>query len=82
MEDNQPHGVATVHADHDALLVGIDVGTTHLKVIVFDDTGRMVAGAKAPTPTCYPRPGWAHFDPDEIWEVTAGLLRAVTMPDR
>ena len=60
------------------LLVGIDFGTTNIKAIVFDPTGRVVAGASAPTPTYFPRPGWAYFDPDQVWETTAALLRQVT----
>ncbi|MBK8045893.1 MAG: carbohydrate kinase [Anaerolineales bacterium] len=60
------------------LLVGIDFGTTNIKAIVFDPTGRVLAGASAPTPTYYPRPGWAYFDPDEVWKNTTTLLREVT----
>lgn len=60
------------------LLVGIDLGTTNIKAIVFTPNGKIVTSASAPTPTHYPRPGWAYFDPDAIWDATATLLRQAT----
>src|SRR3990172_8548231 len=59
------------------LLAGIDFGTTNIKTIVFDHTGRIAASASAPTPTCFPRPGWAYFEPDEVWQVTVRLLQTI-----
>jgi xylulokinase len=59
----------------EALLVGIDLGTTNIKAIVFDPTGAIVAGASVPTPTVYPRPTWAHHDPNEFWTRTAQAIR-------
>jgi xylulokinase len=57
------------------LLVGIDLGTTNIKAIVFDRAGAIVAGASVPTPTVYPRPTWAHHDPNEFWAKTAAAVR-------
>jgi xylulokinase len=59
------------------LLVGIDLGTTNIKAIVFDRAGAIVAGASVPTPTIYPRPTWAHHDPIEFWVKTAQAVRQV-----
>lgn len=59
------------------LLLGIDIGTTNIKTIAFDPTGAVVAQASTPTPTHYDRPGWAHYDPEETWQVVVGLIRAV-----
>ena len=39
------------------LLVGIDIGTTSIKAIVFDAQGQIVASAANKTPTHFPRPG-------------------------
>lgn len=61
------------------LLVGIDVGTTNIKAVVFDLHGRLVAANARKTPVHYPRPGWAYFRPQEIWEATVTALRAVTV---
>ncbi len=60
------------------LLVGADVGTTNIKVVAFDSNGRAVTHASTPTPTRYPRPGRAHYDPEELWQAFATALRRVT----
>ncbi|MCB9139128.1 MAG: carbohydrate kinase [Caldilineaceae bacterium] len=59
----------------DPLLVGLDVGTTNIKAIVFDLHGRVAAEASARTPTHHPRPGWAFYRPDELWDQTLATLR-------
>jgi xylulokinase len=46
--------------------------------VVFDRSGRTRAHASRPTPTHYPRPGWAYYRPEEIWETTAGALSEAT----
>ena len=57
------------------LLVGIDVGTSSIKALVFDSAGREAARASVPTPTHYPRPSWAYYRAGELWESTADALR-------
>ena len=60
------------------LLIGTDVGTTNIKAVAFDRSGRAVARASSPTPTRYPKPGWAHHDAEELWDSFAKTLRRVT----
>jgi xylulokinase len=60
------------------LLVGADVGTTNIKVVAFDRSGQPVAHASTPTPTHYPRPGRAHYDPEEMWGAFVATLGRVT----
>lgn len=62
----------------DDLLIGIDFGTSHIKAIAFTRAGQIVAKASAPTPTIYPQPGWAHYEPDALWAQTVVALRAMT----
>ncbi len=59
----------------DPLLVGVDVGTTNIKALVFDPKGQTVAQASVRTPTHYPRPTWAHYRPEELWQSTVAALR-------
>jgi xylulokinase len=55
------------------LLVGIDVGTSGLKVIAVDsESGRVEASAAHAYPLSTPRPGWAEQDPEDY----AGALTA------
>ena len=58
-----------------ALLIGIDVGTTSTKVVIFDRLGHVLAQASQEYPTHYPHPGWAEQDPDDWWRATANVLR-------
>ena len=60
------------------ILIGIDVGTTNFKAAAYDTAGRPIACAHVPTPTRYPRPGWAYFDPDEVWDLVTSILRQVS----
>jgi xylulokinase len=60
------------------LLIGVDVGTTSIKVIAFDRSGRTTAQVAAATPTYHPRPGWAYHHAEELWQTVAGLLRQLT----
>jgi xylulokinase len=60
------------------ILIGADVGTTNIKVVAFDGSGRALEGASSPTPTHFPKPGRAHYDPYELWNSFAATLRQVT----
>jgi xylulokinase len=57
------------------LLLGLDVGTTSVKAVVYGTDGVAVAAASLPTPTHVPRPGWAYFEPDELWETSVAAIR-------
>jgi len=60
------------------LLLGIDVGTTNTKVVVYDpERGQVVAVAGRPTQTHHPRPEWSEFLADELWEGAAAAVREV-----
>lgn len=56
------------------LLVGIDVGTTSIKAVVYEPDGRAVSQASTPTVTHYPRPHWAFYRADELWQLTIQVL--------
>jgi len=60
------------------ILIGADVGTTNIKVVAFDRSGRALKSASSPTPTRYPRPGRANYDPEELWASFTATLRRVT----
>ena len=65
------------------LLLGLDVGTTSVKAVVYQTDGIAVATASLPTPTHVPRPGWAFYRPDELWQTVVAAIRgAITdLPD-
>lgn len=59
------------------LLVGVDVGTTGVKVIVSDRAGRVLAQASQEYPTHFPQPGWAEQEPEAWWKSARHVLGEV-----
>ena len=49
-----------------AILIGIDLGTTHCKVIGFTETGDVFHTARFGTPVQRPRPGWAEHPASDL----------------
>lgn len=59
-----------------ALLLGLDIGTTSMKCVLYDaDSGQVVRAASRPTPVDHPRPGWSEHDPLALWHAAAGCIR-------
>ncbi len=59
----------------DALLLGVDVGTTNCKALVFDRAGRLHGSGSLPTPAQRPRPGWVEYDPELLWQAVVEVVR-------
>lgn len=58
-------------------LVGVDIGTTNVKAVAYDVEGRVLASAGRPQEVHRPRPGWAEYDPETMFEAAAASLREV-----
>jgi xylulokinase len=59
-------------------LLGLDVGTTSTKAVLFDLSGAELARAAAPPYHNYtPKPGWVEQDPEEIWQAVLTAVRGV-----
>ncbi len=58
-------------------LLGVDVGTTHCKALLFDDSGRVEAAASVDTITHHDPAGTYYYRPDELWATVAGVIRRV-----
>lgn len=59
------------------MLLGIDVGTSGLRVLAVDEAGGVVASADQSYLTSSPRPLWSEQDPQDWWTAAVGALRAV-----
>ena len=60
------------------LLMGIDLGSTSLKAIVYDLDGKLVAQGSRPTEGHHPdkdHPDWAVWLPRQIWSDTAAAVK-------
>jgi xylulokinase len=60
----------------DAIL-GLDIGTTSTKALLFDLSGAELAAAERAYPLLTPQPGWVEQDPEELWRALLHVLRAV-----
>jgi len=56
-------------------LIGMDLGTTNIKGLLFTREGAPVAAASRATPTRYRGTDSADYDPGEIWDAVQAILR-------
>ncbi|MFO1541434.1 MAG: FGGY-family carbohydrate kinase [Chloroflexota bacterium] len=60
----------------DGAVLGIDVGTTQVKVGAVTFAGRVLGIGRSGYPVERPRPGWAEQDPDAWWAAIVAATRA------
>jgi xylulokinase len=58
-------------------LLGIDIGTTTIKVAAFEANGQLLTLHRIPTPTTRPSQGWAEHNADELWSSVVSLIGSV-----
>jgi xylulokinase len=58
-------------------LMGVDIGTTGTKAVVFSETGRILALAYRTYSEIFPKPGWVEMDPQQIWTAVTEVIREV-----
>ena len=58
-------------------LLGVDLGTSGTKTVLFDAEGREVASRSVEYPLYQPRNGWAEQDPLDWWNATCQTIKAV-----
>ncbi len=66
----------TASSATDALL-GIDLGTSSVKVVLLDQQGSLIAQAEAEYGVSRPLPGWAESAPHDWWNATVTAVRTV-----
>ncbi len=59
-----------------AYLLGIDLGTSSVKAVIIDETGRLLSVGAQEYATLTPQPGWVEQNPDDWWRATALAVRA------
>lgn len=57
-------------------LIGIDKGTSVVKSVVFDETGKAVGSADERVTVLSPRPGWHEEDPEASWQACSRTIRS------
>ena len=58
--------------------IGIDLGTSGVKLLMMDETGRVLKTVTEAYPLSFPKSGWAEQDPEDWYEKTMTGLRKLT----
>jgi xylulokinase len=58
-------------------VIGLDVGTTVTKAVLFDLSGTELHVAGQAYALHTPRPGWAELEPNDVWQAVVQVLRAI-----
>ena len=61
-----------------AYLMGIDLGSTSIKAVIYDEHGKMVSNGYRPTPLTYDnkeQPSWCVWEPEKIWDCVCASIR-------
>jgi xylulokinase len=56
-------------------LIGLDIGTTGCKAILFDEEGRILSQASREYSVLTPRPSWAEQDAEHVWNLAWDALK-------
>lgn len=59
-------------------LLGVDIGTTGTKAVVFDEAGHILASLYQDYPLYIPEPDQCELDPDEVWQAVTGVVKAAS----
>jgi xylulokinase len=57
------------------LYLGIDLGTSAVKILLVDEEERAIAQASVPLEVQRPRPLWSEQDPESWWRATCGAIQ-------
>ena len=58
-------------------LIGIDVGTSGTKTVLFDENGTVISSATEEYPLYQPNNGWAEQEPSDWWNACIATLKKV-----
>lgn len=58
--------------------IGVDLGTSSIKLLLCDKDGNIFATATESYPVSYPRPSWSEQDPDDWWRAFVKCIKSLT----
>ena len=64
------------------MYLGLDIGTSAVKVAVVDDTGSVVDQASAPLAISRPNPKWSEQNPADWWSATNSAVSDLRLSTR
>ena len=57
--------------------LGIDIGTSEVKVVLVDAAQRVIGQSSSPVPISSPQPLWSEQDPQHWWSATVAALAEI-----
>lgn len=60
------------------LYIGIDLGTSAVKLLLMDDTGKVLNIVSKEYPLSFPNPGWSEQNPSDWWAQSKAGLKELT----
>jgi xylulokinase len=60
-------------------LLGVDIGTSNIKVAAFETDGQLLTLKRSGTPVKLLTSGWAEHNIDDLWRSTSGLIKDVVL---
>lgn len=61
------------------IFLGIDLGTSSLKAITIDESGKLLGQASREIPVYYPRNNWAEQDPEDWWIAARDCIKELSL---
>ena len=58
-------------------LIGVDLGTSGTKTVLFSSSGQPIASKTIEYPLYQPQNGWAEQEPKDWWNAACGSMKAV-----
>ena len=56
------------------ILIGIDIGSTNIKSVLFDSDLRIIANESEEIEILFPQPGWTEYNPSDWWRFVKSTL--------
>ena len=63
-------------------LLGLDIGTTGCKAIIFDLEGNILGRSYREYPLIHPQPGWSEIDPGILWDSVKAVMKEAILANR
>jgi xylulokinase len=60
-----------------AILLGIDLGTSGVKILAVNEKGKVITTTSAEYPLIQLRSGWSEQNPEDWWQNTVGAIRQI-----
>ena len=57
------------------ILIGIDIGSTNVKTVLFDKNCNVLASETQEYTTIIPKPSWTEYNPEEWWDCVKNTLK-------